>query len=207
MKKEECKPYIPEISGLMRQAGSGRLETQFAIQCAPMVTGIKISNLFIVSKSQADEVENAFAGTDIECFYMYTKRNRTTFFLYREKQVAQYLENAEISKCMRDFGYQNADLREILSILRERCVKCVEEGAPFPHELGLLLGYPMEDVRGFIENKGQNYLYSGYWKVYANLPEKKKLFSQFEMARAAVGEMVLRGKTIFDIASVYSCRQ
>ena len=37
----------------------------------------------------------------------------------------------------------------------------------FPHEMGLLLGYPVEDVTGFMVHGGKNSLYSGYWKVYA----------------------------------------
>ena len=53
----------------------------------------------------------------------------------------------------------------------------------FPHEIGLLLGYPFEDVIGFIENEGRNYLYSGYWKVYKNKEEKCKLFNLYNQTR------------------------
>ena len=53
----------------------------------------------------------------------------------------------------------------------------------FPHELGLLLGYPLDDVEGFIKNDGKNCLYTGYWKVYANVPAKRNLFRRFECAR------------------------
>ena len=45
-----------------------------------------------------------------------------------------------------------------------------DEHKQFPHEMGLLLGYPIEDVRGFIEHNGCGCLYSGYWKVYRNVP-------------------------------------
>ena len=59
----------------------------------------------------------------------------------------------------------------------------MEQIAEFPHEMGLLLGYPVEDVEGFIENKGHNYLYAGYWKVYGHVEEKKALFNRYEEAR------------------------
>ena len=49
--------------------------------------------------------------------------------------------------------------------------------------MGVLLGYPIEDVTGFIENKGKNYLYSGYWKVYGNVQEKIRLFEGFQEAK------------------------
>ena len=38
----------------------------------------------------------------------------------------------------------------------------MEEKGAFPHEIGLLLGYPVEDVLGFIRYQGKNYLYTGY---------------------------------------------
>ena len=50
----------------------------------------------------------------------------------------------------------------------------------FPHEIGLLLGYPVEDVEGFICNGEENCLYVGYGKVYGELPEKMRLFYKFE---------------------------
>ena len=59
-----------------------------------------------------------------------------------------------------------------------------DEHKQFPHEMGLLLGYPIEDVRGFIEHNGCGCLYSGYWKVYRNVPLKKKMFEDFEKAKS-----------------------
>lgn len=42
----------------------------------------------------------------------------------------------------------------------------------FPHELGLFLGYPAEDVRGFIDRKQCKYI--GLWKVYESDEEKAR---------------------------------
>ena len=36
----------------------------------------------------------------------------------------------------------------------------------FPHEIGLFLSYPPEDVRRFIEHKGHESKCEGCWKVY-----------------------------------------
>ncbi len=38
----------------------------------------------------------------------------------------------------------------------------------FPHEIDVFLGYPCEDVRGFIRHGGQGYKLCGYWKVYGD---------------------------------------
>lgn len=69
-------------------------------------------------------------------------------------------------------------------------------GTDFPHEMGLLLGYPIEDVEGFIKNKGENYLYAGYWKVYKDVEQKKLLFDAYESAKEGLVLLVGHGYPI-----------
>ena len=76
-------------------------------------------------------------------------------------------------------------------------------GGRFPHEMGLLLGYPAEDVKGFVENEGKNFLYSGYWKVYADVEEKRRLFQKFENAKETVIQLLSYGVGIQDILDIY----
>ena len=50
----------------------------------------------------------------------------------------------------------------------------------FPHEVGLFLGYPLDDVTGFIEQKGKNYKCCGIWKVYGDPQQTQDIFPQTE---------------------------
>ena len=50
----------------------------------------------------------------------------------------------------------------------------------FPHEIGLFLSYPPEDVRGFIENKACRFKCAGLWKVYGDEERAKELFRQYK---------------------------
>lgn len=45
-----------------------------------------------------------------------------------------------------------------LEQLLERLSGRISASEDFPHEIGLFLGYPVDDVTGFIQNKGRNYL-------------------------------------------------
>lgn len=49
------------------------------------------------------------------------------------------------------------------------------------HEVGLFLGYPPEDVRGFIENRAQNYKLAGDWKVYGDADRARRIFTQYKI--------------------------
>ena len=55
-------------------------------------------------------------------------------------------------------GYDCSDLGSCLLKLRER-----SRSAGFPHEIGIFLGYPAHDVRGFIENGGKNCRFIWCW--------------------------------------------
>ena len=49
----------------------------------------------------------------------------------------------------------------------------------FPHEIGLFLSYPPEDVRGFIENRAANYKLVGTWKVYGDVDKARETFKRY----------------------------
>lgn len=68
--------------------------------------------------------------------------------------------------------------------------------ADFPHEIGLFLGYPVEDVLGFLENKGKNYSYCGHWKVYSDVERAKKLFAQYDRCRNTLCRKICDGCSI-----------
>lgn len=71
-----------------------------------------------------------------------------------------------------------AALDGMLNHLDARLKAACAAGAGFPHEIGLFLGYPTEDVRGFIRYGGSKALCSGYWKVYENPSVKTAMFAE-----------------------------
>ncbi len=49
----------------------------------------------------------------------------------------------------------------------------------FPHEIGLFLGYPSEDVLGFIRNRAGNSKMTGAWKVYGDKEKAERIFEKY----------------------------
>ena len=74
---------------------------------------------------------------------------------YRPEQLEAYLGSPEVSKLIREYGYADMNLEEMLMRLSGRAADFAARGMGFPHEIGAFLGYPAEDVRGFIENEGK----------------------------------------------------
>ena len=61
--------------------------------------------------------------------------------------------------------------------------RAVRAGTDFPHEIGVFLGYPLEDVIGFIRNKGQCFCCLGCWKAYSNEAQARRVFALYEKCR------------------------
>ena len=64
-------------------------------------------------------------------------------------------------------------------------------------------GYPLQDVKGFINNRGRNFLYTGYWKVYSDLQQKMDLFGRFEQAKEQMIRLLSYGMDIQEIIMMF----
>lgn len=177
---------------------------QLALQCAPVITGIKVSNLFIIDKNMVEELYDIIDGTDISAFFLYEDEIKANILLYRKKELQQYLLGKENQKFIRNFGYESVYIDDLLPEFAIRFSIYQLTQGEFPHEMGILLGYPVEDVKGFISNNGKNELYTGYWKVYDNLPEKLVLFNYYEAAREHFICLLAKGMDMSSILMMYN---
>ncbi len=110
-------------------------------------------------------------------------RGKITVFLYHPDRLEAFFSKESVQALLHEIGYTDTNLKQVLPVFRAHYQQYLREKKVFPHEMGLLLGYPPEDVKGFIRNQGKNYLYSGYWKVYDRPHEKIRLFKKYEHSR------------------------
>ena len=64
----------------------------------------------------------------------------------------------------------------------------------FPHEIGLFLGYPLTDVKGFINSA--DYKYIGYWKVYSHVPQTLCTFDRYKKCTQELKRRFCQGERI-----------
>ena len=94
-----------------------------------------------------------------------------------------------MQRLLRTCGYRCFDVDSALDTLKSR----LNGLDAFPHEIGVFLGYPLEDVLGFIENGGRNCLSCGCWKVYSNECEALKAFERYEKCKAVYQRLFASG--------------
>lgn len=192
-----------EVFELVQGMDLKSIETQIALQCAPLISGLKVSNLLIISAEDEALVRVILRRSGISFFRLIRTGEKVTFLLFRKKPLEAYLFKQEVRAMLVEEGYVELSLGNILSTFQKRYAHYMSAGGTFPHEMGLLLGYPVEDVKGFMIHQGKNFLYSGYWKVYADVGEKRRLFQKFENAKETVIQLLSYGVGIQDILDIY----
>lgn len=175
------------------------IEMQIAVHCAPLIAGLKLSNLLMIQNQDLDRTTSLLKRAGISYFVVAVTDENVAVLLFDRHRLEIYLQEERVWQIFRDMGYQEDAMGKILYAFRQRYEGYLLRNQEFPHEMGLLLGYPVEDVEGFILNEGENCLYIGYWKVYENLSDKMALFRQFEMARDALLRMLSAGTTIVEV--------
>jgi len=193
-----------EIYEIVKGMDLENIETQLALQCAPLITGLKVSNLLIIPKGNEEVVKRILNRTGISYYRLIQTRTKTTFLLFRRNELEEFLSDENVKNVFIRAGYKSLQIGKILRTFSLRYEAYMQGDKSFPHEMGLLLGYPVEDVVGFVENNGKNFLYSGYWKVYENQKAKVKLFDKFKAAEETLIHLLSNGLSMSDIIDIYA---
>lgn len=175
-----------------------RLETVLAYHTAPTFMGIKCGSLLTLSVSDydPDELSRLFSqgsfGRRIAARFIRRSADRTLIYVYDKKLLEATLSDSRITNFLSVYGYDKA--RSIEGCLDTLCERLHEKD--FPHEVGIFLGYPLEDVEGFITNCGQHCKYCGLWKVYGDVERAKALFECYKHCRRQLCTMIENGKQL-----------
>jgi len=109
-----------------------------------------------------------------------TSENRLILF-YNRKMLERRVFSRKNMEFLIALGYnESMSLNQSLEFLKMRFESMC------PHEIGVFLGIPIEDVAGFIEHKGDNFMFCRYWKVYNNPERAKNMFQRYDRAKVNV---------------------
>lgn len=158
-------------------------EEMIVRHCSPTLAGLKTGNLFSCSYQDRGEIlgflrewNTKLRSKGVRLIPLRLQENKALIYVYRPSQLSKVFSDGAVCDLLSQHGY-----------CTESCEKCVVElmkrirqNDDFPHEIGLFLGYPCEDVKGFIENKAACAKCVGCWKVYGDADKAQKQFDRFK---------------------------
>lgn len=178
------------------------LDKYFIEFCSPTLAGIKTASLFNCPfDSMAELVKSlyqwntGFAQKGLKAVILRMMKKRALIYLYRITGLRSDLQDEQIAGFLSSYGYNGKNMEDSLRILQKK----MRESDDFPHEIGIFLGYPLEDVIGFIENEGRNCRCVGCWKVYGDECEARRTFAKFHACKNSYERQWNKGKTVLQL--------
>lgn len=171
------------------------MEKELIALCAPTLARLKTGSLFRVRMkdtgewfSQFRKLAHQLRGKGVQMTILQIKDGHALLYVYRKERLQQDMACPKVAAFLALWGYRGS-VNHIIRQLRHR----VAEQEEFPHEIGFFLGYPFEDVAGFIRHQGKT----------ANVPDagkytemKSTLNGCFKNMKSAVLCICVYGKPV-----------
>ena len=189
----------------MRYSEYSCFEQKLAFHAAPSLLGIKASCMLSLSRREFDIEENinrfnkkaAVKGLHIDV--LCECGSKALLLVYNRKLLQKRLSDAVIRRFLAAYGYsEDMNFEECISRLSYR----IRNNDDFPHEVGIFLDYPLEDVIGFIENGGANYKFCGCHKVYGDEEKAVRTFSNYAKCRSFLCGRLNTGYDIYQALKI-----
>ena len=174
-------------------------EELVVLHCSPTLAGMKTGSMFSCPVSSEEKMKEKIRDLNhiivkkgLRALPLRLKDGKALIYIYRPKHLTQDLKNVTASKLLQDRGYsyENPD-RCVVQLIRK-----LQESLSFPHEIGLFLGYPPEDVCGFINDGPDCCKCVGCWKVYGDENNARELFRKYKKCTDVYCACHAKGRSI-----------
>ena len=174
-------------------------EQTIIYHCSPTLAGIKTANLFACKYENKQELmdeirafNRALHHKGIVMLPIKMKNGRALIYLYRPSKLESDLNHELAMQLLTEHGYNNTRIGQCIP----RLMKRLHDYDEFPHEIGLFLGYPPEDVEGFIRNSGNGCKCVGCWKVYGDECKAQRCFENYKKCTRIYCDLYEKGRSI-----------
>lgn len=182
------------------------MSDEFIIRhCSPTLAGLKTGNLFNCPFQDKEELllsirslNQRLVPKGVRVIPMKVFEQKVLLYIYRPAHLANDFAEKDIADLLKNCGYCiEKPGKCIVQLIRKIC-----ESNEFPHEIGLFLSYPPEDVTGFMRSPEEGCKCTGYWKVYGDEQKAKKIFAEYEKCTMLYCEQAAKGQSIEQLTVV-----
>ena len=163
--------------------------------CAPTLAGFKCGSMFRVNSDphgileQVSGLEYELSHRGLRIDFLVVDDEGCLLYVYRPKLLEARLRDREVRDFLAGYGYAANGCTSTLAELFDRFTHC----PLMPPEVGIFLDYPIEDVRGYIENEGRCSRCIGCWKVYGDVEAAERRFQSYKRCRDVYSRRLAQG--------------
>lgn len=167
----------------MRVADTENISEELVVfHCSPTMAGLKTGSLFNCPAKNGRafikrirEMNRHLIPRGVRIVPLKNMGKSVLVYMYRPDRLREDLSNSAAEQILTERDYPVGETEKCIVEL----VRRLENREAFPHEIGLFLGYPPEDVDGFIKNGAAGAKCIGVWKVYGNVETAQRKFAQY----------------------------
>ncbi len=176
------------VQNFVAHGSKSRRTCAFVERIGATVLGVKPACLTTVSPECLVMCGRHLSGSGPVTFAIVKSvKEKKQLFIYHRERLEATLASAPVRRYLEDLGYpQEGGTTQLVRILTERL-----RGTRFPHEIGIFLGYPLKDVRGFMGAKIP-YRKTMGWRMYGDVHQSEEIYWQHADARKSVRNMLLQ---------------
>ncbi|WBW98748.1 DUF3793 family protein [Oceanirhabdus sp. W0125-5] len=166
-------------------------EAYIFFNIAPVVDGVKPASLVRITNRMNfltlwDDIKEKIKIHGIEHLELKTHCGNSVVIFYNKEMLNEYVNRKDIREFLDNNGYAECStIDTMLENLKNKFHNTC------PHEIGIFLGYPLEDTKEFIKNEGQNCLLCGYWKVYNDEESARCIFQKYDNAKRKILNLIV----------------
>ena len=180
-----------------------KLSEQIIKHCSPTLASLKSGNIFWAPyenlKDMMREIKSLnqrLSAKGIKIIPLRYSGKRCLLYVFRPAALRRDLADEQSFKILKESGYKCCEPGKCIGRLLER----LNSSEQFPHEIGLFLGYPPEDVCGYIRDKGKCPKCTGHWQVYGDENSALAKFESFNRCTRIFCKMAAQGLPIEELA-------
>lgn len=151
--------------------------------CSPTMAGLKTGSLFSCPAEEsgmlAEDIRSLnkrLVPRGVRIIPLKVTEQRALIYMYRPTKLREDLSCGAAEEILAEKNYPVGKMEQCIVELARR----LKEQETFPHEIGLFLGYPPEDVDAFMKNGAAGAKCTGMWKVYGDVETAQCRFTQYK---------------------------
>jgi len=154
-------------------------------------------NLYRIWKEHGEDI---IRESSLEGAVLVERTGSLLLLLYDRAALGRLLSNRGALTILRRAGYPA--MKDVAVLLSEFASRFASGGVP--HEIGLILGYPLKDVAGFMGLSRREFSCQGPWKIYGDPGESLLLAETHRQCRCRMAGRLVSGSRPYECLGVPS---
>ncbi|MCK5450900.1 MAG: DUF3793 family protein [Candidatus Omnitrophica bacterium] len=171
------------------------------IQTSPVLVGVKPSVLTGICDTERchginfldlweKEKENIINDLGLSCRELKTTLRGKQLLFFDPDELKRTLMIRDNAEFLKRFGYFSCvSEKDYLDELKVRF-----NGRNFPHEIGVFLGYPLKDIKGFIYRESKPLAALSRWRIFGDPTGSLKLMELHKQVESVFKQLMDKGK-------------